>query len=68
MIVGTPVSGPGLPRVHLEPQRKEVLRGHGMVGRTVLVWNRSQDLFQGELIPGRELGDNLVMSPRRGAL
>ena len=67
-IVGTPVSGPGLPRVYLEPRRKRVLHGHGTVGRTVLDRNGSKELFQGELIPRSELGDNLIMSPRNGAL
>lgn len=67
-IVGAPISGPGLPRVHLEPRREGVLRRHGTSGSTVLVRGGSHGLLQGELISRRELGDNLIVSPWSGKL
>jgi hypothetical protein len=67
-IVGTPIPGSGLPRVHLKPRREGVLSRDGTRGRTVLVRERSQDVLEGELIPRGELGDNLIVNPRSGTL
>jgi hypothetical protein len=67
-VVGTPVPGSGLPRVHLEPRGEGVLCRHGTSGRTVLVGNRGEDVLQGELISRGELGDNVVRNPWSGTL
>lgn len=67
-IVGTPIPGAGLPGIDLEPRGKGAMNRHGSGRRTVLVRCGSQDVVQDELIPRGELGDNLIMSPRKTLL
>jgi hypothetical protein len=45
-----------------------VLSGHGTWGGPALGRNGSEDVLQGELISRRELGDDLVVTPRHGTL
>ena len=67
-IVGTPIPGPGLPRVHLEPGRNGVLSRHWAGRRTVLVRDGGQSTVEGELISRRKLGDNFIMNPWKRTL